>query len=234
MYKGVSLKQLASFFVPEIEVRNKKVREKRIETGIKQPSKVGKDRVHLLSGILKCPDRGRPMYTNKHAWTNKDGTYKEVYYYVCSPKRAVRGRSCTYKAMLKKTEIEPLFIEAIKELVSNKTFAKEVKSRIGTQIDTTTVDREIKNYESKLLEVDLNKARLEDLGHFPKNIFADKPQGVDGQKYGSGYTHHSINKIRAYISLQFIRDRLRFAVGRFCVLFLNFLSTQFDKSGNCE
>lgn len=22
------------------------------------------------------------MYTNKHAWTNKDGTYKEVYYYI--------------------------------------------------------------------------------------------------------------------------------------------------------
>ena len=138
-----------------------KVREKRIETGIKQPSKVGKDRSHLLTGLLRCPVCGGPMYTNKHAWTNKDGTYKEVYYYVCSLNRMVRGKSCTYKAMLKKTEIEPLVIASIKELVSNKTFAKEVKSRIGTQIDTTTIDREIKNYESKLREVDLNKARLE-------------------------------------------------------------------------
>lgn len=138
-----------------------KVREKRIETGIKQPSRVGKERSHLLTGLLRCPACGGPMYTNKHAWTNKDGTYKEVYYYVCSRNRNVRGKSCTYKAMLKKTEIEPLVIEAIKELVSNETFAKDVKSRIGTQIDTTTIDREIKNYESKLREVDLNKARLE-------------------------------------------------------------------------
>lgn len=138
-----------------------KVRKKRIETGVKQPSKVGKDRAHLLTGILKCPACGGPMYTNKHAWTNKDGTYKEVYYYVCSRNRMVRGKSCDYKAMLKKTEIEPLVIEAIRELVSNETFAKEVKSRIGTQIDTTTIDREIKNYEAKLREVDLNKARLE-------------------------------------------------------------------------
>ena len=38
----------------------------------------------LLSGLLKCPVCGSPMYTNKHAWTNKDGTYKEIYYYVCS------------------------------------------------------------------------------------------------------------------------------------------------------
>ena len=43
-------------------------------TGIKQPSKVGKDRSHLLTGILKCPLCGSSMYTNKHAWTNKDGT----------------------------------------------------------------------------------------------------------------------------------------------------------------
>ena len=143
-----------------VELWNK-VREKRIETGIKQPSRIGKERSHLLTGLLRCPACGGPMYTNKHAWTNKDGTYKEVYYYVCSRNRNVRGKSCTYKAMLKKTEIEPLVIEAIKELVSNEIFAKEVKSRIGTQIDTTTIDREIKNYESKLREVDLNKARLE-------------------------------------------------------------------------
>lgn len=138
-----------------------KVREKRIATGVKQPSKVGKDRAHLLTGILKCPVCGGPMYTNKHAWTNKDGTYKEIYYYVCSRNRNVRGKSCDYKAMLKKTEIEPLVIGAIRELVSNETFAKEVKARIGTQIDTTTIDREIKNYEAKLREVDINKTRLE-------------------------------------------------------------------------
>ncbi|MDU7336730.1 MAG: hypothetical protein E7L17_01295 [Clostridium sp.] len=30
------------------------------------------------------------MYTNKHAWTNKDGTYKEIYYYMCSKARTAR------------------------------------------------------------------------------------------------------------------------------------------------
>ena len=52
-----------------------KVHAKRKATGIKQPSKVGKDRSHLLTGVLKCPICGSSMYTNKHAWTNKDGTY---------------------------------------------------------------------------------------------------------------------------------------------------------------
>ncbi|MHC1747324.1 MAG: zinc ribbon domain-containing protein [Cellulosilyticaceae bacterium] len=84
--------------------------EKREITGVKSPSKIGGDRAHLLSRILKCPKCGGPMYTNKHAWTNKDVTYKEIYYYVCSKARTARSKSCDYKAMLKKTDIEPLVI----------------------------------------------------------------------------------------------------------------------------
>ena len=138
-----------------------KVHAKRLVTGIKQPSKVGKDRAHLLTGILKCPKCGCSMYTNKHAWTNKDGTYKEVYYYVCGRNKQERGKHCDYKAALRKTDIEPLVIEAVKELVRDEFFVKEIKKRIGHQIDKSKIDREIINYESKLREVDLNKARLE-------------------------------------------------------------------------
>ncbi|MDF2803482.1 MAG: site-specific recombinase [Anaerocolumna sp.] len=47
------------------------------------------------------------------------------------------------------------------ELVSDEYFVSEIKSRIGVQTDTRAIDKEITNYESKLEEVDLNKARLE-------------------------------------------------------------------------
>ena len=142
-------------------LRSGKAHTKRMATGIKQPSKIGKDRSHLLTGILKCPICGSSMYTNKHAWTNKDGTYKEVYYYICGRNKQERGHHCDYKASLRKTDIEPLVIEAVKELVSDKYFAKEIEKRIGVQTDTTAIDKELANYESKLKEVDLNKARLE-------------------------------------------------------------------------
>lgn len=101
------------------------------------------------------------MYTNKHAWTNKDGTYKEIYYYVCSRNRMVRGKHCEYKAMLKKTDIEPMVIEAIREIVRNEEYAQAIKKRIGVQIDTKSVDKELEGYQAKLKEVDLNKTRLE-------------------------------------------------------------------------
>lgn len=138
-----------------------KAHAKRLRTGVKQPSKFGRDRVHLLSGLLKCPVCGSPMYTNKHAWTNKDGTYKEIYYYVCSRNRMVRGKHCEYKAMLKKTDIEPMVIEAIREIVRNEEYAQAIKKRIGVQIDTKAVDKELEGYQAKLKEVDLNKTRLE-------------------------------------------------------------------------
>ncbi|MFI3177430.1 MAG: recombinase family protein, partial [Eubacteriales bacterium] len=135
--------------------------EKRKRTGVKSASKIGRDRAHLLSGILKCPKCGGPMYTNKHAWTNKDGTYKEIYYYVCSKAKTARGKHCDYTTLLKKTDIEPLVVEAIRELIKKSDFSNEIKAKIGKQFDTTTLDKELANYHSKLKETMQNKNRLE-------------------------------------------------------------------------
>mgnify|MGYP001396202170 CR=1 FL=1 len=52
----------------------------RKETGVASPSSIGRNRIHLLSGILRCPECGGPMYTNKNSWTRKDGTYIERHY----------------------------------------------------------------------------------------------------------------------------------------------------------
>ncbi|MCM1296283.1 MAG: hypothetical protein NC311_12140 [Muribaculaceae bacterium] len=59
------------------------------------------------------------------------------------------------------SDIEPLVIEFIKDLVQDELFATEIKKKIGQQVDTSKIDTEIHNYENKLREVELNKARLE-------------------------------------------------------------------------
>lgn len=138
-----------------------KAQEKRRATGIKFTSKIGKERAHLLTGIIKCPKCGAGMYANSVRWTKKDGTYKEVLYYACSRNKMQRGHYCDYSANLKKTDIEPLVVEVIKELVQDEFFASEIKKRIGKQVDTSQIDVEINNYENKLKEVESNKARLE-------------------------------------------------------------------------
>ena len=48
------------------------------------------------------------------------------------------------------------------ELVqSYEEYAQAIKKRIGVQIDTKAVDKELEGYQAKLKEVDLNKTRLE-------------------------------------------------------------------------
>ena len=138
-----------------------KAQEKRQSTGNKFASKYGKDRTHLLTGLLKCPVCGGPMYANRHCWTKKDGTYKEVGYYVCGKNKHDRGKFCDYKADLKKSVIEPLVIEAVKEIVSEKYFAQAIKDRIGSIGKNEDINKEIKNFENRLNEIELNKARLE-------------------------------------------------------------------------
>lgn len=139
-----------------------KVRQKRQSTGVKSPSKVGRERVHLLSGLLRCPKCGSPMYANRHYWTNKDGTYNDVYYYFCAHSTKTRGGSCDYNAKLRKTDIEPYVIETLKELVRGENYAEEIKSRIGKETNTEFVDRELLGYKKKLSEVKTNKSSLED------------------------------------------------------------------------
>ena len=138
-----------------------KAKEKRNATGVKAPSKIGRDRVHLLAGLLICPKCGSPMYTNKHAWTNKDGTYKECFYYVCSRKKQQRGKSCDYAASLRKDAIEPDVINAIKALVTNEKFVRDIKKRIGKEIDTSELMAEIKNYQICLKRCLKSKETLE-------------------------------------------------------------------------
>lgn len=142
------------------EVWNK-AQVKRQTTGKKFASKYGNDRTHLLTGLLKCPVCGGPMYANRHSWTKKDGTYKEVGYYVCGKNKHDRGKFCDYKADLKKSVIEPLVIEAVREVVSEKYFAQAIQDRIRSIGKNDDIDREIKNFENRLNEIELNKARLE-------------------------------------------------------------------------
>lgn len=138
-----------------------KASEKRKATGRKFASVYGNDRTHLLTGLLKCPVCGGPMYANRHCWTKKDGTYKEVGYYVCGRNKHDRGRFCDYKADLKKSVIEPLVIEAIKEIVSKKHFSEAIAKRLSNVTKDDRIDKEIANFEVRLYEMNLTKSRLE-------------------------------------------------------------------------
>ena len=58
-----------------------------------------REKIHLLSGILKCPVCGAGMYGNKSIKKRKDGSnYKDFYYYGCKHRNMTRGHKCDYTA----------------------------------------------------------------------------------------------------------------------------------------
>ena len=135
--------------------------ELRKETGVASPPSSGRSRLHLLSGILRCPECGGPMYTNKNGWTRKDGTDILRYYYTCSRVYQARGIECQYTASLREDLIDNEVVEAVRDLVRDPLFAQEVKNKIGKEIDTSEIDKELENYRKALKQAKAVKETIE-------------------------------------------------------------------------
>ena len=122
----------------------------------------GKDtKIHLLSGLVKCPVCGAGMYGNKSIKHKKDGTkYKDFYYYGCKHRTMTRGHKCDYKRQIHEELLDSAVAEVITKLVSNPRFAALMQQKISTQVDTSAIEQEIANYEKQLRQNYSMKARL--------------------------------------------------------------------------
>ena len=124
----------------------------------------GKDtKVHLLSGILKCPVCGAGMYGNKSVKYNSDGTkYKDFFYYGCKHRSMTRGHKCNYKKQINEELLDTAVAEVITKLVSNPKFAALMQQKISMKVDTSAIEQEIANYEKQLRQSYSIKSKLID------------------------------------------------------------------------
>ncbi len=122
----------------------------------------GKDtRVHLLSGIVKCPVCGAGMYGNKCSKRKPDGTkYKDFFYYGCKHRDMQRGHKCDYKRQINEELLDDSVAEIITKLVSNPKFAAMMQDKINMQVDTTAIEQELANYEKQLRQAYATKKKL--------------------------------------------------------------------------
>lgn len=127
----------------------------------KKYEKVNRDKrekIHLLSGILKCPVCGAGMYGNKSIKKSKDGSnYKDFYYYGCKHRNMTRGHKCDYKKQVHEEMLDASVAEVISKLVSNPKFSDLIRSKINMEVDTSALDQEIANYEKQLRQLYHNK-----------------------------------------------------------------------------
>ncbi|MEQ3215441.1 recombinase family protein [Hominifimenecus microfluidus] len=117
-----------------------------------------KEKIHLLSGILKCPVCGAGMYGNKSIKKRKDGSnYKDFYYYGCKHRNMTRGHKCDYKKQVHEEMLDASVAEVISKLVSNPKFSDLIRSKINMEVDTGALDQEIENYKIQLRKLYHNK-----------------------------------------------------------------------------
>ena len=84
----------------------------------KKYEKVNRDKIHLLSGILKCPVCGAGMYGNKSIKKRKDGSnYKDFYYYGCKHRTMTRGHKCEYRKQIREELVTMLAGRAAESIV---------------------------------------------------------------------------------------------------------------------
>ena len=123
----------------------------------KKYEKVNRDKrekIHLLSGILKCPVCGAGMYGNKSIKKRKDGSnYKDFYYYGCKHRNMTRGHKWDYKKQVH----EEMLDASVAEVISNSKFSDLIRNKINMEVDTSALDQEIENYKIQLRKLYHNK-----------------------------------------------------------------------------
>ena len=123
----------------------------------------GKDeRIHLLSGLLRCPLCEAGMYGNKSIKKKKNGEhYKDYFYYGCKHRRLYNGHACTYNKQLNEEKLDKAVAEVISKLVSNPKFAGMMQKKINIKTDTVEVEKEIANFQKQLGQYIGTKRSLE-------------------------------------------------------------------------
>lgn len=136
--------------------------EKRKETGKRHEKIYNIGRCHLLSGIVKCPQCGSGMYGNiSRKWKKDKSLYKDHFYYACKHRRILDGHKCNYKKQWREEQINDAVVEVIRKLVTNHKFAEVIKTKIGMQVDTSNIDKELGDCKKRLQQLNVNKTMLE-------------------------------------------------------------------------
>ena len=115
--------------------------------------------VHLLSGLLRCPDCGKPLYGNIAKAHSKDN--KTRYYYYCKNTRGETGHRCSFRTNLEQTEIDRYVAGIISAMVHDNQFEKAIREKIGAVVNTEEHEKKLDTLKGQLRQLLGTKSRLE-------------------------------------------------------------------------
>ena len=137
------------------------VQIKRKSMAAYQPKSHSLEHEHILSGLLKCPKCGGPMYGNVNRKKKKDGSsYKDYFFYRCQRRKVIDGKKCDYKRQWSEELIDDAVRELICSLVTKPKFEEHLRKKVGDKIDTKELESEIEYLKKQIQSKKNAKERL--------------------------------------------------------------------------
>ena len=138
-------------------------RAKRSINAFKREKRYSLEHVHILSGIVKCPICGAPMYGVVNRKKKKDGSgefYTDMWYYLCKNTKTVNGQPCTFRKHLRQDDINAQVRAVVQEALRNIDFSQSIMNTIGTDDNLETLRAERDNLEAAKKKAERQKAKL--------------------------------------------------------------------------
>ena len=127
--------------------------------------KIDKAHEYILSGLIRCPDCGAPMYgipNGSKKKLSKDGTpYRPSYSYKCRNQSRESGHECPSHTQYSATKLDAAVRDIIFDMIHQDKFKERIDELIGLKTDTEKIKEQIHDQEKEQRRLGLVVARIE-------------------------------------------------------------------------
>lgn len=144
------------------------VRRKRVATAEIHAPRYGPKNVHILSGLIRCPECGSPVFGRVYSKPRKSGGfYPPMRYYYCKNGFVTSGKKRGYVHQVRQKVLDAQVRQVIQEVLHNRDFTKHIIASLGTA----------DNLDAMNAELDALQARPEE-GAAPEDEAAGQDRGA--------------------------------------------------------
>lgn len=103
------------------------VQAKRMKNAFKSEKTHSLKHEYMLSGLVRCPVCGAPMYgvVNRKKKKGSDEFYTDMWYYICKNRKMVSGHLCDYKKHIRQEEINEEVLQLIQSVFGGENDLKK-------------------------------------------------------------------------------------------------------------
>lgn len=106
---------------------------------------------HILSGLLRCPVCGAPMYgvVNRKKKKGSDEFYTDMWYYICKNRKMVSGHLCDYKKHIRQDEVNTEIMQILKFTIDNSELKDMFEEKMGSRSNMDDLQAEKERIEKE-------------------------------------------------------------------------------------